>query len=86
MSLFPTAPSIKFKQTNDFQKLHAEYAEVFNGESLVCYNGASDPLKININMGPMLPPPRKGRVPQYNRNQLEELQKVCVMNWKELSY
>ena len=70
-------PHINHKQTNDFQKLHTEYEEVFNGESLGCYNGASGPLKININMGPMLPPPRKGRVPQYNRNQLEELQKVC---------
>ena len=28
-------------------------------------------------MGPVLPPQRKGRVPQYSRNRLEDLQQKC---------
>ena len=65
------------QQVEEFHEIHSEYSEVFDGKTLGCYNGASGPLKVNINMGPMLPPPRKGRLPQYNRNQLEELQQIC---------
>ena len=38
------------------------------------YNGAAGPIKGVVNMGPVQPPQRKGRMPQYARGQLEQLQ------------
>ena len=38
------------------------------------YNGASGPFKANVNMGPVEPPQRKGRLPQYSRERVVELQ------------
>ena len=58
---------------SDFQTLLAEYDDVFD-PSFKGYNGASGPFKAHVNMGPVQPPQRKGRVPQYSRNQLVELQ------------
>lgn len=56
-----------------FRALHAEFDDVFN-PSISKYNGASGPIEAVVNMGPTLPPQRKGRLPQYNRSSLEELQ------------
>ena len=41
------------------------------------YNGAVGPFKAEVNMGPVQPPQRKGRLPQYSRNKLVELQQKC---------
>ena len=38
------------------------------------YNGAEGPFEAKVNMGPVEPPQRKGRLPQYARHQLLELQ------------
>ena len=38
------------------------------------YNGASGKIEAVVNIGPTLPPQHKGRLPQYNRNTLEESQ------------
>ena len=38
------------------------------------YNSAAGHIEATVNMGPVHPPQRKGRVPQYSRNQLVELQ------------
>jgi len=38
------------------------------------YNGASGKIEAVVNMGPVLPPQRKGRLPHYNRDTLQELQ------------
>ena len=56
-----------------FQKLLLDFDEVFNPDIAV-YNGAAGPLKAVVNMGPVQPPQRKGRVPQYSRDKLVELQ------------
>ena len=61
----------------EFQNAHAEYKEVFDSRTIGCYNGASGPLEVKINMGPSLPPHRKGRMPLYNRKLKEEYQKIC---------
>ena len=42
--------------------------------SISGYNGAVGKFEATINMGPVLPPQRKGRVPQYSRDKLVELQ------------
>ena len=56
-----------------FHKLHLKYDNVFNPE-ISKYNGASGPIEATVNMGPTLPPQRKGRLPQYNRSTMKELQ------------
>lgn len=63
------SPEMKaqFKQTLD------TYDEVFNPD-FKGYNGASGPLKAVVNMGPVQPPQRKGRLPQYNKQLLSTLQ------------
>ena len=42
--------------------------------SLGCYNGHSGEFEHVINMGSSLPPQRKGRIPQYCKNNLDILQ------------
>ena len=56
-----------------FKALNLEFDDVFN-PSISKYNGASGKIEAVVNIGPTLPPQRKGRLPQYNRNTLEELQ------------
>ena len=56
-----------------FEALNREFKHVFD-PNFPGYNGASGPFKAMVNMGPVLPPQRKGRLPQYARGQLEELQ------------
>ena len=56
-----------------FKALNLEFDDVFN-PSISKYNGASGKIEVVVNIGPTLPPQRKGRLPQYNRNTLEELQ------------
>ena len=38
------------------------------------YNGSAGSFKAEVNIGPVMPPQRKGRLPQYSPNQLELLQ------------
>ena len=58
---------------HEFELLYANYDSVldpiFSG-----YNGKADNFKAIVNMGPVQPPQRKGRLPQYSRNELVELQ------------
>ena len=49
------------------------YDNVFS-PSLEGYNGHAGSFEAHVNMGPVQPPQRKGRLPQYSRNQLELLQ------------
>ncbi|CAC5380848.1 unnamed protein product [Mytilus coruscus] len=48
------------------------------------YNGAVGALEAKVNMGPVQPPQRKGRIPQYSKTQLVTLQekglKYCVVS------
>ena len=57
----------------EFQQLLQKYDRVFN-PVITGYNGAAGPIKATVNMGPVQPPQRKGRVPQYSRNNLVQLQ------------
>ena len=56
-----------------FRQLLQTYDRVFNPD-ITGYNGAAGPIQVSVNIGPVQPPQRKGRVPQYSRNQLVELQ------------
>ena len=56
-----------------FIALNLEFDDMFN-PSISKYNVAGGKIEAVVNIGPTLPPQRKGRLPQYNRNTLEELQ------------
>ena len=56
-----------------FNAINHKYRDVFNSHNKL-YNGLFGPLEAVVNMGPSLPPQRKGRVPQYSRDKLVELQ------------
>ena len=58
------------------QTIHRKYDEVFN-PVISGYNEASGDIKGTVNIGPVLPPQKKGRVPQYSRNRMDELQAKC---------
>ena len=56
-----------------FFSLLDEYDNVFD-PTISGYNGAAGPFEAKVNMGPVEPPQRKRRLPQYARSQLLELQ------------
>ena len=56
-----------------FRQLVDKFDHVFD-PTIVGYNGAAGEFKAVVNMGPVLPPQRKGRLPQYSRDRLTELQ------------
>ena len=58
----------------EFRALHEEHAEVFDPSTTPGYNNAAGPCEAVVNMGPVQPPQRKGRVLQYSRQKLHELQ------------
>ncbi|VDI36235.1 Hypothetical predicted protein [Mytilus galloprovincialis] len=62
-------PGIKEK----FKSLLRQYDNVFN-PTFKGYNGAVGALEAKVNMGPVQPPQRKGRIPQYSKTQLVTLQ------------
>ena len=45
----------------EFKSVNSQFDEVFN-PSIGCYNGNAGDIKGVVNMGPVLPPQRKGRV------------------------
>ncbi|KAI0235047.1 hypothetical protein LSAT2_014535 [Lamellibrachia satsuma] len=56
-----------------FRAIIEEYDDVFD-PNYTGYNGHVGPFEAVVNTGPVQPPQRKGRLPQYARNQLVELQ------------
>ena len=56
-----------------FHAVNSRFRNVFNPKGKL-YNGAFGKVEAVVNMGPTLPPQRKGRVPQYSRDKLVELQ------------
>ena len=68
-SLFP--PALKAK----FYTLHKEYNKVFD-PSITNYNGAAGLFDAKVNMGPVKPPQRKGHLPQYECDKLNNLQQM----------
>ena len=57
----------------EFKSLHTRFDQVFNPQ-ISKYNGASGKIEANVNMGPVLPPQRKGRLPHYDRERMVQLQ------------
>ena len=61
----------------EFTEVLHKYDSVFN-PLYSGYNGSYGKLEAIVNMGPVLPPQRKGHVPQYSKDKLEELQATFV--------
>ena len=59
-----------------FVDLNRSYDRVFNPQ-VPHYNGKSGNIQGVVNMGPVLPPQRKGRLPHYGPDRLIELQNKC---------
>ena len=59
----------------NFQSLLREYDSVFDPQ-FPGYNGSAGPYQAKVNMGPVEPPQQKGRLPQYARDKLIELQEM----------
>ena len=57
----------------NFNQLVDKHSDVFS-TPISMYNGRSGDVKATVNMGPALPPQRKGRIPHYNSSTLHELQ------------
>ncbi|CAC5379308.1 unnamed protein product [Mytilus coruscus] len=65
-----------------FNELLRKFSKVFS-RNFEGYNGAIGPFEASVNMGPVQPPQRKGRMPQYSKNNLVELQnKFDELEWK----
>ena len=54
-------------------KFREQYQQVFQND-LPGYNGKFGPISAFVNVGDSLPPQRRGKVPQYSRHLLSELQ------------
>ena len=64
-----TPPEYKEK----LQNICESYKHVFSPK-LKGYNGRDGAVKAVVNMGPVMPPQRKGRLPMYNKDKLDLLQ------------
>ena len=64
------------ESVTQFVQLHDQYQDVFSSE-YKGYNGAAGKYEAVVNMGPVQPPQRKGRLPLYNKSKLDELQQKC---------
>ena len=72
VSLDP-ANILSVEDQTGFQTDLTEHDSVFN-PSYPGYNGAAGPFQAVVNMGPVQPPQRKGRLPQYAPDKLQLLQ------------
>ncbi|KAK3085124.1 hypothetical protein FSP39_024755 [Pinctada imbricata] len=64
------------KDRQKLQNLLTTHDAVFDPKFSGYYGGAGK-FECHINMGPVLPPQRKGRLPQYSRDMLLALQQKC---------
>ena len=60
-------------QAADFKKITLQFDSVFDPE-FTGYNDYSGKIRAHLNLGPVLPPPQKGRLPLYDNGNLELMQ------------
>ena len=82
VSIKESSPQVKFNPQgmnidpiweSKFRDLHSKFHQVFQND-LPGYNGKFGPISAYVNVGDSLPPQRRGKVPQYSRHLLSELQ------------
>ena len=64
---------LSVQQRNSFKDILNEFDNVFTPNFGV-YNDKSGRIRANVNIGPVEPPPRKGKLPFYNQTNLQKLQ------------
>ena len=64
------------EERDAFTKINTQFDKVFDTK-ISMYNGKCGDIKAVVNMGPVLPPQHKGRMPQYNKDRMQELQDKC---------
>ena len=72
VSIDPDGHSIS-EEHQFFEHINHKYHEAFNAQGKA-YNGRSGPIQAIVNMGPVQPLQRKGKIPLYGCNHLVELQ------------
>ena len=60
-------------EKENFRELHGKYEPVFT-PGIGCYNNYSGEFQHNVNISPNLPPQRRGRIPDYCKDDKELLQ------------
>lgn len=60
-------------EKEQFTELHKTFDNVFNPKFGV-YNDRSGRIRAKLNLGPVIPPPRKPKLPYYTQSQLQLLQ------------
>ena len=66
-------PQVPKSDVKAFESLHEKYKCVFN-PNIGKYNDQSGRVRASINFGSVEPPPQKGRLPMYTRENMVELQ------------
>lgn len=64
---------LSFKERQCFIETNERFDNVFSPH-IGCYNDQSGHIRASINIGPVEPPPRKGKLPLYNHVNLQQLQ------------
>ena len=64
---------LSFKERQLFSNTLREYDKAFD-PNITTYNDRFGVIRSNVHMGPVLPPPRKGKIPLYNLSKLKILQ------------
>ena len=77
-----SATCLSKEERTIFKNIHVKYSAVFS-EGVGCYNGYFGKFEHIVNMSPNLPPQRRGRVPDYCRNNKERLQQIFDRLLKE---
>lgn len=57
----------------NFISINKQFDQVFS-PSIGCYNDHSGHIRASVNIGPVEPPSRKGKLPLYNHGNLQQLQ------------
>ena len=73
ISVDPSEKIMSVDQRNVFTQIHKRYEKVFS-PGIGKYNNHSGNFVHTVNLGPNLPPQRRGRIPTYNRSDKEILQ------------
>ena len=69
----PQSQPIDSSWKSKFKKLHITHSAVFE-DDLPGYNGRFGQVSAFVNVGDSLPPQRRGKIPQYSKNNLIQLQ------------
>ena len=64
---------LSVNERQEFAKTNMDYDSVFDPK-ILSYNDRYGVVRSHVQIGPVLPPPRKGRIPMYDQSKLKILQ------------